>query len=103
MRAMGTDGVGHRMGSDSRPSAAAEEVRLTFSPTDDRTVAALDADRYRQYLRRAHAGPVAAGDEWAEFVSRGCGSTRDVTLRVASVEDGESVGDRTEFVLEPRG
>ena len=72
---------------------------LSFDPGDDATAAALDTDRYRQYLRRAHAGPVAVGDEWTEFVSRGCGSTRDVQLRVESVDGGEEVGAGTAFAF----
>ncbi|WP_435116251.1 hypothetical protein [Halolamina sp. C58] len=77
----------------------ADRVVLTVEPDDDGTVAALDSDRYRAFLRRAHAGPVGVGDEWAEFVSRGCGSTRDVTLRVAAVEGGEEVGAGTAFAF----
>ncbi|MFW5938891.1 MAG: hypothetical protein ACOCSD_04615 [Halolamina sp.] len=76
-------------------------VTLSFSPADDRTAAALDADRFRTYLRRANAGSVAVGDEWAEFVSRGCGSTRDVTVRVTAVEGGDAVGEETTFAFEP--
>ena len=79
-------------------------IRVTLSavPDDDRTRAAIDTGRYRQYLRRAHAGPVAVGDEWAEFVSRGCGSTRDVTLRVVSVTGGERIDEGTAFAFEPQ-
>jgi hypothetical protein len=77
----------------------ADRIVLSVDPADDDTVAALDSERYRAFLRRTHAGPVAAGDEWAEFVSRGCGSTRDVTLRVASVEGGEAVGAETAFAF----
>lgn len=85
-----------------RATGVADEVTLSFSPSDDRTASALAAERYRQYLRRAHAGPVAVGDEWEEFVSRGCGSTRDVTLRVESVAGGDEVGEGTAFAFEPR-
>ncbi len=72
---------------------------LSVEPADDATAATVDADRYRAFLRRAHAGPVAVGDEWAEFVGRGCGSTRDVTLRVAAVEGGEEIGAETAFAF----
>ncbi|WP_175454506.1 hypothetical protein [Halopelagius longus] len=44
---------------------------------------------------------MSVGDEWEEFVSRGCGSTRDVTLRVQSTEGGEVIGEETELVFEP--
>lgn len=73
---------------------------LSFDPDDDATVAALETDRYRKYLRRAHAGPVAVGDEWTEFVSRGCGSTRDVRLRVEAIEGGGEVGEGTAFAFQ---
>ena len=72
---------------------------LSVEPDDDTTAAAVGSERYRAFLRRAHAGPVAVGDEWAEFVGRGCGSTRDVTLRVAAVEGGEAVGAETAFAF----
>ncbi|SDR10075.1 hypothetical protein SAMN05216278_3622 [Halopelagius longus] len=74
---------------------------LSFSPPDERTADALDADAYRSYLRRTRSGPVSVGAEWDEFVSRGCGSTRDVTLRVESVRGGELLGEETELVFEP--
>jgi hypothetical protein len=80
----------------------AARVRLSFEPTDESAAAALDTDRYRSFLRRSHAGPISVGEEWAEFVSRGCGSTRDVTLRVESVDGGGEVGDGTVFAFEPR-
>lgn len=80
----------------------ASRVTVSFEPSDESTAAALDTDRYRSFLRRSHAGPVGAGDEWAEFVSRGCGSTRDVTLRVESVDGGGAVGEETAFAFEPR-
>lgn len=86
----------------SEQAATATRVLLSFAPPDERTAEALDTERYRAYLRRAHSGPVAVGDEWDEFVSRGCGSTRDATLRVEDVEGGETVGEETAFAFEPR-
>lgn len=83
-------------------TSAATRVVLSFVPADERTAAALDSERYRAYLQRAHSGSVSVGEEWAEFVSRGCGSTRDVTLRVESTTGGEVVGEGTEFEFEPR-
>jgi len=52
-------------------------------------------ERYRRYLRRAHTGPVAVGDEWEEFVNCGCASPEDVILRVERVEDGAEIGPET--------
>lgn len=80
----------------------ATEIVVSFAPTDDRTAEALDAASYRSYLRRTRRGDVSVGDEWAEFVNCGCGSTRDVVLRVESVDGGESIGTETAFVFEPR-
>ncbi|WP_226013409.1 hypothetical protein [Halomicrobium salinisoli] len=50
---------------------------------------------YRRYLRWAHAGPVAVGDEWEEFVNCGCASPEDVILRVEAVEGGTAIGSET--------
>jgi len=50
---------------------------------------------YRQYLRRAHAGSVAVGDEWDEFVNCGCASPEDVTLRVERIEGPAAIGPET--------
>jgi hypothetical protein len=55
----------------------------------------MNDDTYRRYLRWAHAGPVAAGDEWTEFVNCGCASPEDVVLRVERVEGGSAVGSGT--------
>lgn len=87
---------------NQRATNVATEVHLSFVPTDDRIGEALDKRHYRSYLRRSRQGPVDVGDEWDEFVSRGCGSTRDVTLRVESIEGGDEIGEETEFVFEPR-
>lgn len=50
---------------------------------------------YLRYLRWAHAGPVAVGDEWEEFVNCGCASPQDVVLRVERVEGGTAIGADT--------
>lgn len=50
---------------------------------------------YLRYLRWAHAGPVAVGDEWDEFVNCGCASPEDVVLRVERVEGGTGIGADT--------
>lgn len=87
--------------TDGDAGTAAADVVVSFAPADDRTADELDAASYRRYLTRAHAGPVAVGDEWEEFVSRGCGTRRDVTLRVEAV-DAERVEADTTFAFEPR-
>lgn len=92
-------GVSDRATSESSETAA--RVVLAFSPPDERTADALDADSYRSYLRRTRSGPVSVGAEWDEFVSRGCGTTRDVTLRVRSVQGGTELGEETELAFEP--
>lgn len=86
----------------SEQSPVATRVTLSYAPPDEKTATAIGADRFRSYLRRAHSGSVSVGDEWDEFVSRGCGTTRDVTLRVESTTGGEVVGEGTEFAFEPR-
>jgi hypothetical protein len=50
---------------------------------------------YLRYLRYAHAGPVAVGDEWAEFVNCGCASPEDVILRVERIDGGTAIGADT--------
>ena len=87
--------------ADVSASNTASRVTLSFSPSDGRTAEALDAPSYRSYLRRTRSGPVAVGDEWEEFVNCGCGTTRDVTLRVAATTGGRSIDEETEFVFEP--
>ncbi len=80
----------------------ADTVRLSYAPADDRVADALDAEPFRSYLRSAHRGGVEPGAEWSEFVGRGCGVTGDVSLRVAAVIGGASIGPDTAFVFEPR-
>lgn len=63
---------------------------------------ALGRTSYVRYLRRARAGPVAPGDRWPEFVSRGCGAPRDVVLRVERVTGPAVVGPKTAFAFVPR-
>lgn len=81
--------------------AVAERVVLRYAPVTDRVTDELATDRYSAFLRRAEAGPVAVGDAWEHFVSRGCGTTRDVTLTVDAVEAGARVGPDTEFTFLP--
>jgi hypothetical protein len=57
---------------------------------------------YRRYLRWAHAGPVAVGAEWDEFVNCGCASPEDVVLRVERVEGGTAIGAETDLVVVSR-
>lgn len=89
------------MSESTQSTRPASRVVVAISPADDKTRESLETDRYRAYLRRTHAGPVTVGDEWSEFVSCGCGSTRDVTLRVESVTGGNGIDENTEFVFEP--
>ncbi|MFB6218791.1 MAG: hypothetical protein ABEH77_06380 [Halobacteriaceae archaeon] len=62
----------------------------------------LADEHFVGYLRRAHAGPVAVGDEFEEFVSRGCTSPYDVVLRVEAVEGGDDIGEGTAFAFVAR-
>jgi len=80
----------------------AAEIVVSFPAVDDDTAGALDNPSYRSYLRRAHEGPVTTGEEWAEFVNCGCGTTHDVVLRVESVAGGDAISETTALVFEPR-
>lgn len=62
----------------------------------------MNGEPYRLYLRRAHEGPVAVGEEWAEFVNYGCASPEDVLLRVERVEGGTEIGPETAVEVVPR-
>lgn len=62
----------------------------------------MTEDRYRRYLRRAHAGPVDVGDEWAEFVNCGCASPEDVILRVEGIDGDAVIGPETPIEVVPR-
>lgn len=87
--------------TETEDAQTAHRVTLTYTPADDGTAAELDAESYRSYLRRARGGSVSVGEEWAEFVSTGCGTTQDVTLRVTAVDGGSAVGPNTEFEFKP--
>jgi len=89
------------MTSDATASAVAQRVVLRYAPVRERIAEELSKPRYGAYLRRAEAGPVAVGDEWTGFVSRGCGATADVTLTVETVDGGDRVGDGTTFAFVP--
>lgn len=81
--------------------ANATRVVLAYAPAEDDIAEGLDADAFRAYLRKAHGGPVALGDEWEEFVSCGCGSRKDVTLKVVSITGGEAIDEGTAIEYEP--
>ncbi|MFC7141320.1 hypothetical protein ACFQMA_15960 [Halosimplex aquaticum] len=89
------------MTASAPTDAVAERVVLRYAPATDRVTEELASPRYSAYLRNAEAGPVAPGDAWEHFVSRGCGATRDVTLTVEAVESGDRVGEATEFTFVP--
>ncbi|AUG47882.1 hypothetical protein BVU17_10275 [Haloarcula taiwanensis] len=94
-------------------ASVAARIVLSFAPntTDGDPWSGVDTewiadelrgDTYQQYLRRAHSGPVAVGEEWDEFVSCGCATPQDVVLRVERVEAGTAVGDETTLDVHPR-
>lgn len=61
----------------------------------------LRGESYRRYLARAH-DTATEGDEWAEFVSRGCGAPADVILRVDRVDGGSRLGPGTTVEIATR-
>ena len=80
----------------------ASRIVLSYAPPDDDDVAdGLEEYSFRSYLRKAHDGRVRLADEWEEFVSCGCGSTKDVTLCVVSITGGDAIGEETEIAYEP--
>ncbi|GCF14496.1 hypothetical protein Harman_24310 [Haloarcula mannanilytica] len=94
-------------------ASIADRIVLSFAPSaaggdpwsgvdTEWIVDELRGDAYRQYLRRAHGGPVTVGDEWSEFVSCGCATPQDVVLRVERVEGGTVLGDTTTLDIHPR-
>jgi hypothetical protein len=103
-----TPGVIQEYMTTSAATTDADRVRVSYRPVDDDgdpieeddfLGRSLRADTFRTYLRRAHEGPVAVGDEWAEFVNCGCGTTEDVSLRVEGVDGGSTIGDGTEIEI----
>ena len=94
-----------------RPSVATR-VRLSYRSIEDEDGWALaDSDwvregmqeaGYLRYLKRAHEGPVAVGDEWDEFVNCGCANPTDVIVRVEAVEGGDALGEATAVAIRPR-
>ncbi|MFC4988558.1 hypothetical protein [Saliphagus infecundisoli] len=80
----------------------AATVVVSYGPAADGIGDALGEPSYRRYLRRAHEGRVAAGEEWPEFVSRGCGSRAEVVLRIERVESGSRIGEDTAVEFVPR-
>jgi hypothetical protein len=61
----------------------------------------LENESFGAYLGKAHDS-AEAGDEWEEFVSRGCGLPVDVRLRVERVDGGSRVDEKTTFEVVPR-
>jgi hypothetical protein len=80
---------------------AADRVVLSYVLADEWVASALEEASYRGYLRRTHAGTVAVGEAWEEFVAPGCSSPTDVVLRVERVGGGAEVGDDTVFEFVP--
>lgn len=83
-------------------TGVAAAVVVSYSPSTDRVRRELTKPSYRGYLRKARKGAVATDDEWAEFVNCGCGTSRDVTLRVEDVDGGDRIGEDTDFEFVPR-
>lgn len=80
--------------------------RLVLSYPDDLSEWShrqVSADRYRNYLRKVFATPVA-GDESEEFVDVGCcGNSLRFTVRVEAVEgSGETTADTVVDLVERR-
>lgn len=59
----------------------------------------VEDETFMSYLVRAHGGDVSIGDEFEEFVSCGCGSPRDVLLRIEQVEGGSVLSEATDLAF----
>lgn len=79
------------------PEGDADTVQVTVEPDSDRVRDAVADAAFCRYLRHAHEGAIADGDEWAEFVNAGCGSQMSVSICVLAVEGGTRVGRETTF------
>ncbi|MFB6207455.1 MAG: hypothetical protein ABEJ05_13120 [Haloglomus sp.] len=88
------------------PDEPASRVVLTYDESAvprkrrDRVHDALMDETFLTSFRRRH-DVVREGDRFEEFVSRGCGTPRDVTLRAASVEGGHRLDESSEVRIEP--
>jgi hypothetical protein len=80
-----------------RGMTEADRIRVRYAPGSDDVGEALRAESFEQFLRRSRKGRVAVGDEWAAVINDGCGRTKDVTLRIKTVEGGTAVGSETSF------
>lgn len=89
------------MEREGRRDDVASSIVVSYAPATDAVGRELTRSSYRGYLRKANSGRVAAGDVWTEFVSRGCGGTREVELRVERVVGGSTIGPETEFEFVP--
>lgn len=89
------------MSPDDSTGSVADLVTVSY-PDDDWVRDELETEAYTTYLRRARGDRVEVGEEWDEFVDTGCGSRRDVVLRVEGVDGGESIGADTAIEFVPR-
>lgn len=93
--------------STDRAEAAgtATRVHLTYDETEypadvrEWVQEGVTDETFLASFRRRHA-TVDEGETFDEFVSCGCGSPRDVTLRVTAVEGGHRLDGSTEVVVE---
>ncbi|WP_339104689.1 hypothetical protein [Haloterrigena salinisoli] len=75
----------------------AERVVVSYSAALSETARRqLETQSFRSYLHKTH-DEARVGDVWEEFVGVGCGSTRDVSLRVERVDGGAEIVDETEL------
>lgn len=93
--------------SDATAAETATRVVLSYDPDEIDDVSRywvedeLSKDSYEGYVRRTY-GTVAEGEEFEEFVSKGCSVPMDVTLRVERLEGGTTVGEGTTVEIRRR-
>lgn len=93
--------------SDAATAETASRVVLSYDPQAIDDISRywvedeLSKDAYEAYIRRSY-GPVSEGEEFEEFVAKGCSVPMDVTLRVERLEGGSTIGDETAVDIQRR-
>ncbi|NUB90877.1 hypothetical protein HTZ84_13450 [Haloterrigena sp. SYSU A558-1] len=81
--------------SDRSDATGAERIVVSYpAALSEAGRRQLEKQSFRSYLHKTH-GEARAGDVWEEFVGVGCGTTRDVSLRVERVDGGAEITDET--------
>ncbi|ADB59643.1 hypothetical protein Htur_0746 [Haloterrigena turkmenica DSM 5511] len=81
--------------SDRSDAASAGRVVVSYpAALSEAGRRQLEKRSFRSYLHKTR-DEAREGDVWEEFVGVGCGTTRDVSLRVERVDGGAEITDET--------